>query len=604
MAVSSNLTVLEDHEGSPTYNDIGSGGGAGTNDNAPIEGTQAGGRRADNATDKGFMATVASTDMSAADTHVVMWVMCFQWAAVTALSARIRSGTNVYDNHTVPTSEIPFNLGYFPIWVDVSRAPDSQGSSGSANEAAITDVGFYLTIGNIGGAGDNIWLDQISYGVGGYVWSGAGGDFADFETYENTNVEGVFFGGRCYARLQLSDTANTTFTDSGFTIIFPDQAIVSSTHMGITVDTTNASTAVDLSNGAFVSSNPTGATNRFDILTTGTPGNGSFDMDTMLINGARTIEIGDGCTLTNSTILNSGVVDLTAHGSSSGATATGTTISGSIVAADASAALWDVNADPDGDLDGMSFVKGTNAHHAIEFGSTAPLTMTLRNWTTSGFSASDGNNDSTLYFADRGSDVTWTVNVVGGSGNFTFKKARAGDTVNIVLDPVTVQVTTQEADGTPVGDVNVYLAASDGTGPFPFEDTVTIVNSGTTATVTHTAHGLASNDQVRIAGASLAANNGVFTITVTDANTYTYTMGSSPGSNPTGTIESTYVALYGLTNSSTGVISISKTFPTDQPLFGRARKATSTPYWKSAPLVGTVDSAGGLSLVGLMLPDE
>jgi hypothetical protein len=70
--------------------------------------------------------------------------------------------------------------------------------------------------------------------------------------------------------------------------------------------------------------------------------------------------------------------------------------------------------------------------------------------------------------------------------------------------------------------------------------TVTISNSGTTATVTHTAHGRNSGDRALIAGASLSANNGVFTITSTGANTYTYTMGSSPGSSPTGTITATF----------------------------------------------------------------
>lgn len=63
-----------------------------------------------------------------------------------------------------------------------------------------------------------------------------------------------------------------------------------------------------------------------------------------------------------------------------------------------------------------------------------------------------------------------------------------------------------------------------------------ITNSGATATVTQTAHGYVTGDWVLIQGASLAANNGSFQVTNTGANTYTYTMGSSPGSNPTGTI--------------------------------------------------------------------
>jgi hypothetical protein len=67
--------------------------------------------------------------------------------------------------------------------------------------------------------------------------------------------------------------------------------------------------------------------------------------------------------------------------------------------------------------------------------------------------------------------------------------------------------------------------------------TCTIANSATTATVTLTSHGFTVGQSVNISGASLSANNGDFTIvTSADANTFTYTMGSSPGSNPTGTI--------------------------------------------------------------------
>ena len=46
------------------------------------------------------------------------------------------------------------------------------------------------------------------------------------------------------------------------------------------------------------------------------------------------------------------------------------------VAADASAVVWNVNADPDTDMNDMEYSKGTNAHHAIEFGTSSPLTMT------------------------------------------------------------------------------------------------------------------------------------------------------------------------------------------------------------------------------------
>lgn len=108
----------------------------------------------------------------------------------------------------------------------------------------------------------------------------------------------------------------------------------------------------------------------------------------------------------------------------------------STVDADASAFLWEATTDPAGETDAMSFSKGTNAHHAIGFGTTSPLTMALNDIEFIGFSATNGQNDSTLYFPDRGSDVTWTINCTGCTGNITYKKARAGDTVTINLDQV------------------------------------------------------------------------------------------------------------------------------------------------------------------------
>jgi hypothetical protein len=68
----------------------------------------------------------------------------------------------------------------------------------------------------------------------------------------------------------------------------------------------------------------------------------------------------------------------------------------------------------------------------------------------------------------------------------------------------------------------------------------------TTATLTTAiAHGLLTGNKVTIAGASPAAYNGTYTITVTGATTFTYTMASNPGANAT-TVGS-YTVLYAIT---------------------------------------------------------
>jgi len=69
---------------------------------------------------------------------------------------------------------------------------------------------------------------------------------------------------------------------------------------------------------------------------------------------------------------------------------------------------------------------------------------------------------------------------------------------------------------------------------------VTITSSGTTATVTHALHGLSTGHKVDIAGCNESDYNGDdWEITVTDANTYTYTMAGYPDSPATGSPTST-----------------------------------------------------------------
>ena len=58
----------------------------------------------------------------------------------------------------------------------------------------------------------------------------------------------------------------------------------------------------------------------------------------------------------------------------------------------------------------------------------------------------------------------------------------------------------------------------------------------TTATATLTAHGYATGDYANISGAAQSQYNGNFYITVTGANTFTYTMTADPGASASGTL--------------------------------------------------------------------
>lgn len=96
----------------------------------------------------------------------------------------------------------------------------------------------------------------------------------------------------------------------------------------------------------------------------------------------------------------------------------GCTFSASTVAADASALVWNIATDPDGLLDGSTFTQGANAHHAIEFGTSSPTEITLRDMTFTDFDA-DTTNGAALYF--RRTTGTVTVNLADGTTTPTYK---------------------------------------------------------------------------------------------------------------------------------------------------------------------------------------
>lgn len=105
---------------------------------------------------------------------------------------------------------------------------------------------------------------------------------------------------------------------------------------------------------------------------------------------------------------------------------------------------------------------------------------------------------------------------------------------NSPASPATGTITARKAS---VG----HLAALTGTPPSGgfVSKTVTITRSGTTATVSSTAHGLTTNDDVTITGSDQADYNGSFTVTVVGANSYTFTVQNSPTSPATGSIVAT-----------------------------------------------------------------
>jgi hypothetical protein len=243
-----------------------------------------------------------------------------------------------------------------------------------------------------------------------------------------------------------------------------------------------------------------------------------------------------------------------------------------------------------------TFISNGTGHGLEITGSAANMTLTNCAWT--GYASSDGSTGNEAVF----------INIATGSMNLTISGGTtpsvrsAGCVVTVISGAVSATVKCITESGAAIEAARVHLEAIAG-GPFPYNVTVTITNSGTTATVTHTGHGLATNDKVVIRGASHNANNGVFPITKSSADVYTYTMPSAPGSNPTGTIKATFVVLNGTTGVS-GEVTMSRVFASAQPVTGYARKSSSAPFFKPANLSGSVSSTLGAYLTAVMISDD
>ena len=496
----------------------------------------------------------------------------------------------------------------FNSWIPYAIDPNTATVDNTTGSPAGTErwVGVLATLPTTSGPtkGNPIGADAIRYGRGtieytagdvtfGYNTFAVGEGYANDPTRRWGLIE-LLGGAYQIQGFHSLGTASTAvdFRDSNKVLFFRATGANNTTNDAVStafnrIEILNSSSNVDWDN---ISISALGTRARGVFVHTA----GSFDATSCQFTDMATF------TFLSTTVATDCVFRRTDTITAPGSTLNGSQIISSRVAADAAALIWNVATDPDGKLDDMSFTMGTNAHHAIELGASAPSSVTLRGWTVTGFSASDGNNDSVIY---NTSGKAITVYAVGASGTISYKNSGAGSATTVIADPVTIAVHAQTVDGTDVQDVRVLLETSDGTGPFPYQDVVTISNSGTTATVTHTAHGMADNDYIVVRGASLTENNGPFQITFISANSYSYTMGSSPGSSPTGTILVSFVALFGLTDVN-GDLSTSRVYPSAQPITGKARKSTSAPYYKTAPLGGTVSNTLGFTTSAIMILDQ
>ncbi len=542
-----------------------------------------------NATGKACVLVPGETVWSSGD-YMFGWLI---WLAPTALAARAAGGLSMFIGDSADVFNIYWvggkDWGSYPYggWQNFVVDPEATPSENAGAPSTFDHVGAAINGLVKVNKGDPLGFDVFRCGRGELrIAGGSVGDgYADFdamaiENDNNANKWGLFqfiLGSYLWKGLMSFGYGSLAeFTDANRNIVIDNtQAWVDADFNRIEVN--NVSSKLNWTN--------------ISITALGTISRGEFEMiDNAEFNdtGGVFTDMSTFIYLSNATIVNK-IFRRCGQVTQGGGIFTGCTF-------EESTAAKALVADDLTKVTNCDFASG-GAGYAIE-GFSAAASYTLVGLTFEGYASGDGSTgDEALHVL--ASSGTVTIVYTGAAPSVHSE----GATIVKVGAAVDITVTVKTAAGVNVDDALVLLKASNDSGPFPFEETVNgIVNAGTLATVDHTGHGMASNDSVYIKGASLLANNGVFQITVNGVDEYEYTMGSAPGSSPTGTILATFVALYGL--SSSGIVTTSREYGDIQPVVGWARKSTSTPFYKSGPLVGEVDDEDGFVATAILILDE
>jgi len=363
----------------------------------------------------------------------------------------IGSSTSAWDWFRVGGSDYSTHKygGWFNFAIDPTAT--ETGTVGGGNGGTYRYFGNVPYTLNEVTKGDPVSIDAVRAGRGIISVTGSGGSLLELAQYNDYNAGSTPPGtsstsvdsGRHRLGIfqQQSDKAfllkgllsfgttstSVTFSDSNKVINIDDCPHTYASFNKIEIN--NASSSVTLTNVAIFSGASTAnGVGYFEMVANATvslSGCGFNDMGTFtfLSNASLT-----GCSFNSCGQITHGGADFESCN-----------FNGYEGTADTAYLLYAVNADPDGELDNCSFTKGTASTHAIEFDATnTPTTITLRGIDFSGYNASNGQTDSTLYFPST--SKSYTVNLIGCTGNISYKVG-SGGSVTLVTDPVTVTFT-------------------------------------------------------------------------------------------------------------------------------------------------------------------
>lgn len=453
--VSSQLTRIHDVEGAVTILDISGGPGGTTNEEIKVQGSQCIARRQSNVTNHGTGISASATGFNVASKHIGVWIFHLAFSVVVGLKVRFGSSdsslTTNFVDHQFNLANYPKTGGWVRMWINEARVPEASG--GTFDNTSLKSYGVKIdSIPSVAGTSQNIAVDSAEFTAGSALLltgtTGVWQDFIDFDFNTDANRFGVVIPRNnvifIFARVTLGSSSSLVFNDSNFIIIFPDQATVASTFMGISVDLQNASTDIDWKDGVIKSA----GTVKGDLIVTGT--SGAFDVNTCTLSNLRVIDLTSAATVIGSTISDCGLI-----------TANSGAIKSSLIIGTTDpvkALIWNTAVDTDGKLDDTEFQFKT-AGHAIELGSNTPSTITLSGVKFTGYDG-DGTTNSAIF---NNSGTAITINITNG-----------GDTPSVrngVGASTTVQSSqTHKLTGLTVSTEVTYVRTDTGSTVFNVED--------------------------------------------------------------------------------------------------------------------------------------
>jgi len=548
-----------------------------------------------NNSETGTLTLTPGTAPDATRSLFIFWMKSDLQYYYTDIRAELQSTASNYKQFICATAAIPDISGDFkPIALDYVNKGTATGTYAPASHTVTRIIVDNSSSGNIRSVINN-WIDVMYFGPGHAIAGTTTGDLLFSEAaaldQNGTNEYGILnnFEGVVFSQGDL-DLTGTSLTSNGETLVFIDTANgYDRYNFDITGTATFTDTAIRASGTVDFDMDASGATSFTMTGGSLTQGNqltlkDRQDFSGVVITDQNLSSINNNPT--NCTWNISGLVTVEVTGQLNACTFSNSTSSAAVLTSNLSDAV-----------DCTFISDGSN--HAIELSALGSGTMTWENYLT-GYATADGSTGNEAIYVNVASG-TLTINVTSGYDTPFIRTA--GAVVTVVAGAVVTKVTAVTTSGDPIQNARVLLRAADGTAAFPFRESVTITRVSTTASVAHTAHGMANGDKVQIRQANQQDYNGVFIISNVTTNAYDYTVANSPTTPATGSIISTWVALEGLTDID-GEIEMSRVISTDQPITGWARKSSASPYYAQGGINGTIDNALGLSATAALILDE